>query len=255
MRKWITWVILGTCVVVLGLILFVFYRLSIYPKIDQAMLRSAEAAINSGITIEDAQSDLVSLQGKVEKETGQKNNPQSYTSPYLDVKTISVGADDNFLYYKVKYWGKIPLNTEKIGDDVIRGNMMKLHITDEQGKEQAILVMSYGWVPFNLSGFETYYYYSPTGIEEPEDKRFSSQGRDSKMFGGPGTDYLIGAFPMKKLGLKLGQTMYMNFLGEAKSKKYTHASIDALRGKGKMAGFITWDIGSNQYQINDNFYK
>jgi hypothetical protein len=249
------WLILGICILTLGFISFIIFRFLIYPKMDEVMLRNAENAVSSGITVKDQQNDLVTLQGKLEEETGQKNNPKSYTSPYLDVKTISVGADEKYLYYKVQYWGQIPRQAEKIGDDMIQGNMMKLHITDGKGREQAVLVINYGWTLFNLSGFETYYFYGPTGIETPEDKRFAHQDKDSKIYGGPGTDYLIGAFPMEKLGLRQGQTIYMNLLGEAKSKQYTHASIDALGGKGKMAGFITWEIGSNQYQIDDNYFK
>jgi len=222
---------------------------------DVTMLRSAENTVRSGISIEDEQNDFVSLKGKVEEETGQLNNPQSYISSYLDVKSISLGADDKYLYYKVEYWDQIPTKAEKISNDVILGNMMKLQITDEQGKDKAILVVNYGWTLFNIWGFETYYFYEPTGIEVPENKRFANQDRDSKIFGGPGTNYLISAFPMEKLGLRQGQTIYINFLGEAKSKKYAHASIDALRGHGKMAALITWVIGSNKYQIDDNFFK
>ncbi|OGF99990.1 hypothetical protein A2Y99_01560 [Candidatus Gottesmanbacteria bacterium RBG_13_37_7] len=255
MWKRLRWIILLVTVVIFGFISFLYYSFFIHPRMDEQMLRKAESAVSSGITIEDKQNDLVSLKGKVEEETGQLNNPQSYISLYLDVKAISIGIDDKYLYYKIKYWGQIPIKAEKIGDDEIQGNMMKLHITDAQGKEQAILVANYSYSLFNLSGFETYYFYGPTGIEEPEDKRFAHQDKDSKMFGGPGTDYLIGAFQMEKLGLKQGQTIYMNFLGEAKSKQFHHASIDALGGHGKMAAFITWVIGSNQYQIDDNYLK
>jgi len=255
MWKWHKWILLVIVIAVIGLTSFLYYFFFVYPKMDEQMLWKAESAVNSGITIEDKQNDLVSLKGKVEEETGQLNNPKSYISPYLDIKTISVGSDEKYIYFKVQYWGQIPMNAEKIGDDEIQGNMMKLSLTEEHGKEQAVLVANYGYSLFNLSGFETYYFYGLTGIEEPEDKRFAHQDKDSKIFGGPGTDYLIGAFPMEKLGLKQGQTIYMNFLGEAKSKKYHHASIDALGGKGKMAALITWVIGSNQRQIDDNFIK
>jgi len=253
--KWYKWILLIIVVAIIGFTSFLYYSFFIYPKMDEQMLRNAEAAVGTGITIQDQQDDIVSLQGKIEKETGQLNNPQSYPSSYLDVKTINVGSDEKYIYFKVQYWGQIPMKAEKIGDDEIQGNMIKLHLMEEQGKEQAVLVANYGYSLFNLSGFETYYFYGPTGIEEPEDKRFAHQDKDSKMFGGPGTDYLIGAFPMGRLGLRQGQTIYMNFLGEAKSKKYHHASIDALGGKGKMAGFITWEVGSNQYQIDNNYFK
>lgn len=250
MRKWYKWILLIFIVALTGFT----YSFFIYPKMDEQMLRNAETAISAGITIQDQQNDIVSLRGK-EDEPGKFNNPQSYTSPYLDVKSISVGVDDQYLYYKVQYWGQIPNKAERIGDDVIQGNMMKLNILNQQGQDQAILVTNYAWYLFELTGYETYYFYEPTGIEEPEDKRFASKGKDSKIFGGPGTDYLIGAFPLNAFGLSQGQTIYMNFLGEAKSNKFDHASIDALRGKGKMAGFITWNVGSNQYQIDDNYFK
>jgi len=255
MWKWFKWILLVIVIAIIGLTSFLYYSFFVYPKMDEQMLRNAETTINAGITIQDQQDDIVSLQGKIEKETGQSNNPQSYTSPYLDIKSISVGADEKYIYFKVQYWGPIPIKAEKIGDDEIQGNIIKLHLMNAQGKEQAVLVLNYGYSLFNLSGFETYYFYGRTGIEEPEDKRYSHQDKDSKIFGGPGTDYLIGAFLMEKLGLKPGQTTYMNLLGEAKSKKYHHASIDALGGKGKMAGFITWSIGTNQYQIDNNYFK
>lgn len=221
---------------------------------DATLLRSAQSSFNSGITIEDEQNDFVSLEGK-EEATGEKNNPKAYEFPYLDVKSVSIGSDDTFLYFKVNYRGQIPAKAEKIGDDTIQGNNMKLHITDKVGKEQAILIVNYSWIPFNLSAFETYYFYEPTGIEFPEDKRYVHQDRDSKIYGGPGTDYLMGAFPLKKLGLSKGQTIYMNLFGEAKSDKYVHASIDTLGGHGKMPGLITWVIGSNTYIIDNNFFN
>ena len=253
--KWFRWILIAVIVLIVGLTSYLYYNFFIYPKMDGQMLQDAEIAVSSGIAIEDAQNDFVSLQGKVEKETGEKNNPQSYASSYLDVKSIRVGADDEYLYFKVQYWGQIPIKAEKIDDDKIQGNMMKLNIINKQGQEQAILAVNYAWTLFNISGFETYYFYGPTGIEEPEDKRFAHQDKDSKIYGGPGTDHLIGAFPMEKLGLKQGQTIYLSFLGETKSNKYHHASIDALGGHGKMAALITWVIGSNQYQIDDNFFK
>lgn len=89
----------------------------------------------------------------------------------------------------------------------------------------------------------------PTGIEWPEEDRFRSQRRDSKISGGSGYDYVMGAFPLAKLGLKKGATGYFSFGLEAGSHKYSHAAVDKLGGSGKNAATIKWVIGSNKYEI------
>ena len=86
MWKWFKWILLVIVIAIIGLTSFLYYSFFVYPKMDEQMLRNAETTINAGITIQDQQDDIVSLQGKIEKETGQSNNPQSYTSPYLDIK-------------------------------------------------------------------------------------------------------------------------------------------------------------------------
>ena len=73
--------------------------------------------------------------------------------------------------------------------------------------------------------------------------------------GGAGFETLLGAVPLKGLGLSKGQVAYFSLSVETTSDKYDHASVDVLGGNGKMPALITWQVGSNSFQINQDFYN
>jgi hypothetical protein len=244
--KWVL-VIVGVLILGLGIGLYSYYIL--WMKMGSSQVANAEVALSTGITIDDAEDDFVIMGSN--KEVPNENNPSPYRIPFLDVKSLTLGADAQYLYYKVTFFDLLPNQSPKVNSDHIRSTGCKLDLVDQSGKNYAILAVDFGWEPvIDLPALNTYYFYGPTGIQEPESARFSHQDHDSKIYGGNGTNYLLGAFPLKKLGLKLGQELRLNLSMEAKSDKYTHAAVDVLLGQGKMPATIVWKLGTNHYRID-----
>ncbi len=216
---------------------------------DQDMVSAAEKALAGGIRIDDGRDDFVIMGSN--KEEVNENNPSPYRLPFLDVKSLSVGSDEKYFYYKATFFDKIPDQPADVNGDKIIDNGLKIGLMNKNGNEQALLFTNYGYI-LNISSADTYYFTGPTGIEEPEEARFSEKDSDSKVYGGPGNDYIMGAFPLDKLGLGPGQETYFSFSMEAGSEKYSHAAVDVLRGHGKHPAHITWKLGLSEYQIEEN---
>jgi hypothetical protein len=219
-------------------------------RLSPALLGRADAAFAQGIAIQDAANDFVDVGGKA---TGPDNAPTaSYPLSYVDIKTVQVGADVDWLYFKVIFQSTIPSWPESYQGDLMQGLLVRMSIREDPAQKQdsVILVVGTGWEPLiRLPASNTYFFWGPTGIEEPESQRYAHQDASSKLAGGAGTDYLMGALPMKKLGLALGQTIYFTVEQETKSARYTHASFDALLGEGKASAIIRWVVGSADYRI------
>lgn len=252
-RFWWIGAIAAVLIIGVGSYSYFFYVINV--KMSDDFLNRTEKSLSSGITIEDEENDFASMGVKEIKEGGKPNNPAGYNYPYLDIKFVSAGIDKEYLYFKIQFRGTIPESPTVIDGDKIIGNGIKVNIVDENGEDMAILLLAYNFVPvLNFPLIGTYYLNGPTGIKEPEGKRFSDQDYDSKVSGGAGTDYLIGALPFKKIGLSQGQTIYFTVSAEAESEKYDHAAVDVLGGHGKMPAVIKWKSGTKEFEIDDDFY-
>lgn len=248
------WILAGFGFVLISLLSFQAYRYLVLMKLPADLQQKAELAFARGITILDESNDFAWM--GTGGSGGKPNNPTGYNLGFNDLKSITLGADDQYIYIKVMFWGTIPDLPPNINGDMIGSTVMKLNFTNEQGVDQAIWMLSFGYLPVvNLTTTNTYYFYGPTGIQEPEDKRFSGRGTDSQVIGGAGYDHLIGALPLKGINLNAGQTVNLCFSVETASDKYDHASVDVLGGHGKMPALITWKLGSDSYQINHDFFN
>ncbi len=249
MRLVVKWFLLIITILFLGIILVTFAYYHFYMQMNPKTRAAAESAFRSGVTIEDEQNDFVMM--GTNKEEPNENNPSPYRLSYLDIKSLQLGADEKYLYYKVTFQEMIPQSGTKVGDDQILDPGMKLNLVDDQNQDYAILDLGYSYLPLGLYNIGTYYYYGPTGVVWPEENRFLHQDYDSKIFGGPGYEYVMGAFPLKKLGLGIKQEVNLTLSIEARSKKYSHAAVDNLGGEDKMPGIITWKIGGKQFIIDN----
>ena len=245
----VKWFLLIITLLLLGIILIAFVYYHLYMQMNPKTRAAAESAFQSGVTIEDEQNDFVMME--TNKEEPNENNPSPYRLQYLDIKLLQLGADDNYIYYKVTFQEMIPRSGTKVGNDQILDPGMKLNLVDNQNQDYAILDLGYSYLPLRLSNIGTYYFYGRTGIIWAEEKRFLHQDHDSKIFGGPGYEYVMGAFPLKKLGLSINQEVNLALSIEARSRKYSHAAVDNLGGEGKIPGIITWKIGSKQFVIDN----
>lgn len=252
MWKWFKWLLLGLIIIILAALSILYWYYYDYLKMDGKTLASANAALANGITVSDAKDDFV-IMGSNKEEQNAKDNPSPYRLDYLDIKSVSLGADNNYIYYKMTFYNTIPKQAEKVNGDAIVAIAAKAEVVDNDGKEYGGFESSFGYVPvFGIPALNTYYFYGPTGIEWPESARYTGQGKDSKVYGGGGYDYIMGAFPYKKLGIKYGETINIRFPMEVGSRKYTHAAVDVLGGVGKSPALITWTIGSKNYSINNS---
>jgi hypothetical protein len=251
---WIILIISILAILIIGGCAFFYVRYSIWMKMDPPLVSRAENALSAGIKINDGEDDFVIMGSN--KEVPNENNPSPYKLSSLDIKSLELGMDESHLYYKVSFFDTIPKTPTAVGKDMIRSIGCKLEIVDQNGKDQEILAVDYGYLPkINIPSLNTYYFYGSTGIEEPESARFAHQDHDSKVFGGGGTNYILGAFPLTKLKIQQGQEIHLAFSMEARSDSYTHAAVDVLGGHSKMPAVIRWDTKTNKYERNDDFYR
>jgi hypothetical protein len=253
------YIIVSICIVLLSLIsfgMYTFYKYGMVKKIeDSPLLEQTKTTLEKGITIEDDQNDFAHM-GDKGKTNEKPNNPNSYKYTFFDIKSVSFGIDDKYLYCKIQFRDIIPSRTTTIENDYIEAGGVKVNILDSKGEDLAILALQYGYIPiFNIKTIASKYYYGPTGIREPEEKRFAYTEVNDKIYGGPESDYLLGIFSLEKINLSKGSIIQTNVSFEAESKIYDHASVDVLGGTGKMPAVITWDTNSNIFNVNNNFYN
>lgn len=249
MWKWFRWVLVAIAILILVGIGYIYWYYFVDIRFDKQMLSNSEKAFDVGITIDDPKDDFVIFESN--KEDLNENNPSPYRLPVLDVRSLSLGADENYVYYKITFYDTFPSKPIDINGDRIVGIGNKLSVLDENS-ELSILYTGFGYLPIlRMPVLNTYYFWGPTGIVWPEEDRFTHQDKDSKVYGGAGTNYVMGAFPINKSSLIYGQEAHLSFMMETESDRYTHAAVDVLRGKEKFGGIISWKVGTNQYKIED----
>ncbi|MRS05693.1 hypothetical protein EG832_21125, partial [bacterium] len=227
MQHKLRWIFLGIGATAIGLGIFLYIYYSLQKNMPESLQAKADQVLTTGITITDPENDFALMGEKQAGSTEKPNNPTAYPLPYADVRSVSLGVDENYLYCRVVFWGEIPERPAQFGDDTITSTGVKVNVTNSQGEDQEIWMLGFGYLPvIEIPTLNTYYFYSPTGIKEPEDKRFSGRGEDSKVTGGAGTDFLMGAFPLARTGLSLGQEIYIAISVESASRIYDHATVD-----------------------------
>lgn len=252
MWRWFRWVLLGTVILIIIILAGLYFYYFYWIKLHGQSLSDADKALASGITVLDSKDDFVML-GSNKEELNAEDNPSPYRLDMLDIKSVSLGADNQYLYFKETFYGVIPKKAPVINGDTIQDVGAKGNLRDKSGKEYGGIEVSFGWLPIiGFAADNTYYFYGPTGVEWPESARYTGQGNDSKVYGGVGTDYIMGRFPLARFGLKMGDTINIELPTESGSAKYSHAAVDVLQGKGKTPGLITWTLGTNAYTINNN---
>jgi hypothetical protein len=252
-RFW--WIFLVLIIIILLLVIFFTTSAPGANFIGKSLINKAEIVLSNGITIQDEQNDFVGL-GEKDKPGEKPNNPNPYNFSYYDVKSASIAIDDEYLYCKIQFQQTIPQKPDTVPGDFLEEGGTKFNLVDEKGKDLVVLHMGYGFIPFfNYHTIGSSYSYGPTGIEEPEEARFCCRGNDARVFGGPGTDYLIGIYPLKHLNLSKGQIIYFAVSFESSSRVYDHAAVDVLGGSGKMPAIITWNTSTNEFIKDDDFYS
>ncbi|MFA5880493.1 MAG: hypothetical protein WC860_10075, partial [Candidatus Margulisiibacteriota bacterium] len=206
MWKWFRWVLLGIGICILLILGYLYYRYFIWIKMDSGLIKRAEAALETGPTISDPQNDFLSkkLLGK------EMDLEEPYRFSDLDIKSLNFAMDKEYFYYKVTLWGKIPKKPNSVDGDHIVSVGPQLSLMNKNGVTQATLAAEFGWLPkLHFFSMNTWYTTDPTGIVWPESERMKYQKYDSKVLGGTGKDYIMGAFPLSKLNFEIGDTAYL----------------------------------------------
>lgn len=257
MWKWFKWVLLAIAIFLFCVLINFIYHYFVAIKFSPELRQRAENALARGIAITDIQNDFVLMGQKDPGDGGKPNNVNPYPLGFNDIKSLQVGADEEYLYYKVTFWGEFPRKVPIINGDTIESTGSKLEFMDEKGMDLQVMHLNSGWTPkIGFSAIDTQYAYGATGIVWPENARMTHEERDSFVDGGSGTNYLMGAFPLKKMGLQFGQQVTLACQVETESDKYDHAAVDVLRGLGKglkEPGYFIWKIGANEYQTDESF--
>lgn len=243
-------------VIVAGLLFwgsYMYYSRVAVTHMNGSLAKKAEAALAKGISISDPAQDFPLMGQKGEDVKEKPNNDNPYDLPFLDIKEVQAGIDDDYLYFKIVFFGKIPKNSPGLNGDKILADGIKVNIVNEKGEEQIDLSMSYDFILLGIKSLNCYYSTEPTGIEWPEDARFAKTNWDCKVL--IGDDYVLGALPIKNYPILKEKQIYFNAQHEAESKMYDHAAVDLLGGKGKMPAVIKWASGTKNFEVDDNFYQ
>lgn len=252
MWKWFRWVLLGIGIVVAFILSVLSFYYYYWIKMPPQMIKDSENALNNGITINDPGNDFVILGSKDEIPRDYSSTISPYKKDYLDIKSVSLGADDKYLYYKYTFFGTIPKTVDYADSDPIVAIGAKAELIDESGKEYGGMGVDFGYVPvIKIPSLNEAYYFGPTGIEWPESARYTGEGRDGKVYGGGGTNYIMGAFPLSVWNIKKGDIINIRFPMEVKSGKYSHAAMDVLMGSGKSPILVHWKLGSKEYTLSE----
>ena len=77
----------------------------------EAQLKAANTALASGVEINDPQNDWVKVPKGTKQPDGRYDNDQPYPLGWTDYRSLSIGADQNYIYFKYRFWGEFPKKT------------------------------------------------------------------------------------------------------------------------------------------------
>lgn len=245
--------IITTIIIILLISISIIILQLIKPKqFSEEDLKKANTALIKGITIADELNDFVPMTGR------KLNNSNPYDLPYLDLKSISMGADKDYLYVKYESAGNFPKGKVKYKGDTILSRIHKLNIrtVDNENNVSTEMIETADIVSFYLFDFIPNMGHRFVNIKNQEDyDKYENAKLETynlgMLEGGSGYNYLIAAYPLKDMGISFGDEIEFQLMTETESKKFDHASVDVLLGEGldKNPATIRYIIGSNQYEI------
>lgn len=91
---------------------------------------------------------------------------------------------------------------------------------------------------------------SPDGEDEEKDALFKTMISEGLIEGGPGTDYLLAAYPLSLFDLEFGDEVRFSAAYEVGSNKYHHEAIDVIANEpgAKNGNIIKYMLGANTYE-------
>lgn len=236
-------------------------------KFSDAELEAANAALSQGIKINDPENDFYHPPiGSVQAD-GRPDNPNPYPIPFTDLKSLTVGADAQYIYVKLEHWGEFPLQAYSYEGELIHGvgsQIENFTYTNQSGiTDIANLAISIIYVdkkqgqkpeeykPLPEGRLLNSYYLSPQGVDETLETVYEKSGTTGLVFGGPGYNYVIAAYPLSILDIAYGTEVTFNCTMESGSTTFHHEAADFIlegSGNAKSGADIKYILGSNKYE-------
>ncbi|MFA5070308.1 MAG: hypothetical protein WC528_03420 [Patescibacteria group bacterium] len=229
-----------------------------------AQLTAADAAFASGIKIEDPEDDFFIYTHNRTTDTYRGNNTSPYPMPFTDLKSLSVGADNQYMYLKFEYWGKLPTDHVSYDGDYIishGGKLDEIFYKDKNGQDKVDAAHD-GIGYYTVSENGEYAQIDPVanvmsfitrnGKDASGEDAFLITSMNGMLAGGLGYDYTLSARPLSELGFKLGDEISFRCSTETGSVKHHHEAIEFLLGR-ETEGFI--DGSLIRYKLGENTYE
>ena len=231
-------------------------------------LKKAEEAFAKGIMIDDSQNDFYKFPPNSIQPDGRPDNSNSYPLPYTDLKSLAVGVDNSYIYFKFEFWGKFPEDTPEYNNDILVSTVAKIEdftYTDKDGNtNSAELGDDVVYVRYLDNGTFTkakctigqLAMITPIGKDEKLETIYETKNGKGLIYGGPNYDYIIGAYPLELFGINNGDVVTFRCSTETGSQIFHHECVDVLLDieGGKFGSTIEYKLGSNQYEILETEY-
>jgi hypothetical protein len=168
------------------------------------------------------------------------DNPGIYPADFVDITSLEIGLDDEYLYVKISLYGILP---EEVDDfpvfdgDQLHDFALNLAVDTDNDSHTGCIsdggaeaLLGFGFHNENgMTNTSTGYATDPTGIESPETARYHNRVFPIGIqFGGQGEEHYTMAIPLSALRITGGQSITINTWVESSSDRYHHASYDIL---------------------------
>src|SRR4030066_623253 len=231
-------------------------------------LEKAEEAFAKGIKIDDPQNDFFKFPPNSIQPDGRPDNSNSYPLPYTDLKSLAVGVDNSYIYFKFEFWGKFPEDTPEYDNDILTSTGAKIEdftfIGEDSYRDSAELGDDVTYVKYLENGTFTkgestlgqLAMITPIGQDELMETIYETKNGKGLIYGGPNYDYIIGAYPLDLFGIDYGDVVTFSCSTETGSQYYHHECVDILLDveDSKFGSTIEYKLGSNKYEILEKEY-
>jgi hypothetical protein len=233
-------------------------------QFSDAQLQQANLVLSNGIKIDDPENDFYHFPENHFQPDGRPDNPGPYPLPYTDLRSLTVGADQDYFYTNFQFWGQFPDGPAIYNGDALSSVTVKSEsftfINGENNEDSAQLGDQVVFIE-NQEGGNTEpsehptlshaAMITPTGQDEQMETVYETNTGAGMVSGGPGYDYVLSAYPLRIFDIKLGDEVTFSFSTETGSNTYHHEALDLLLGQegSKFGATIQYKLGDNAYDV------
>jgi len=181
-------------------------------QFSDAQLQQANLVLSNGIKIDDPENDFYHFPENSVQPGGKPDNPDPYPLPYTDLRSLTVGADQDYLYTKFQFWGQFPDAPAIYNGDALTSVTVKSEsftFTNGENNEdsaqlgdQVVFIENQEGGSTEPSEHPTLSHaamITPTGQDEYMETVYETNTGAGMVSGGPGYDYVLSAYPLRIL--------------------------------------------------------